>query len=173
MRTALLAFSVLVGISASGWHQDDRQRQGAPPAQQRPPQARPARTEDEARQVAARNRAEREKQRQTTGAPVELVPSYARVAIGTVPESLGVSPFYKKYVDALGIPVISSERAPDDALLVARDIVNSMLAFRPDVRKALLARKAGIVRPTRQTRRAGARPPALRPRAGDGLHQHP
>ena len=30
---------------------------------------------------------------------------------------------------------------PDDALLVARDIVNSMLAMRPDLRKAMIGRK--------------------------------
>jgi hypothetical protein len=72
---------------------------------------------------------------------VELIPSYVKAAIEPVPESLAVSPFYKKYVDALGIPVISSERVPDDALLVARDIINTMLAKRPDVRKALIERK--------------------------------
>jgi hypothetical protein len=59
--------------------------------------------------------------------------------IGPVPESLGVSPFYTKYADALGIPVIASAKVPDAALLVARDIVNSMLAARPDIRKALIA----------------------------------
>jgi hypothetical protein len=139
MRALVLAFSILGGISVAGFDAF-QQRQGAPPAQPQT-QARPNRTEEEARQAAARNRAEREKQRQATGAPVELVPSYAKAAIGPVPESLGVSPFYKKYVDALGIPVISSDKVPDDALLVMRDIVNSMLAFRPDVRKALIARK--------------------------------
>ena len=58
-----------------------------------------------------------------------------------MPASLGVSPFYKKYVDALGIPVLASEKVPDDALLVARDIVNSMLAMRPDLRKSMIERK--------------------------------
>ena len=54
-----------------------------------------------------------------------------KAKIGPVPASLGVSPFYTKYVDAQGIPVIASEKVPDDALLVARDIVNTMLATRP------------------------------------------
>jgi hypothetical protein len=58
-----------------------------------------------------------------------------------VPASLGVDPFYKKYVDAQGIPVISSDKVPDAALLVARDIINSMLAMRPDLRNAMIARK--------------------------------
>ena len=58
-----------------------------------------------------------------------------------MPATLGVNPFYTKYVDAQGIPVISSDKVPDDALLVARDIVNSMLAKRPDLRAAMIARK--------------------------------
>jgi hypothetical protein len=43
--------------------------------------------------------------------------------------------------------VIASEKVPDDALLVALDIVNSMLAMRPDVRKALIARewRTGVI----------------------------
>jgi hypothetical protein len=103
--------------------------------------ARPQRTEAEARARAEAHRREREKQRQLKGAPIELISNYVSAAIGTVPELLGVSPFYKKYVDADGIPVIASEKVPDDALLVARDIVNSMLSARPDLRKALIARK--------------------------------
>ena len=115
------------------------------PAQQTPTTTPAApqrqRTEAEARETAKRNRENREKLRREQGAPVELVPSYVKAAILPVPESLALSPFYKKYVDALGIPVVASENVPDDALLVARDIVNSMLAMRPDVRKALIARK--------------------------------
>jgi hypothetical protein len=66
-------------------------RQGATPA----PQQR-QRTEAEAREIARRNRENRVKQRHEKGGPVELVPSYIRAAILPVPESLGVSPFYKK-----------------------------------------------------------------------------
>jgi hypothetical protein len=109
--------------------------------------ARPTRTEADARARAEANRREREQQRLKTGAPVELIPDYVKANIGPVPESLGVSPFYKKYTDALGIPVITSEKVPDAALLVARDIVNSMLAARPDIRKALIARgwRTGVI----------------------------
>ncbi len=106
--------------------------------QQAPPRQR---TEAEARSTAERNRAQRAEQFKQTGVPAELIPSYAKATVGPVPESLGVSPFYKKYVDALGIPVISSEKVPDDALLVARDIVNSMLPARADLRSAMIARK--------------------------------
>ena len=69
-----------------------------------------------------------------------LVPSYATITIAAPPEPLGLDPFYRKHVDALGIPIATSEKVPDDALLVARDIVNAMLVGRPDVRKAMVAR---------------------------------
>ena len=109
--------------------------------------ARPQRTEAQARESAEKNRAERERLRKASGKPVELIPDYVAAQFEPVPESLGVSPFYKKYVDAQGIPVLASEKVPDAALLVARDIVNSMLAMRPDIRKALVARKwrSGVI----------------------------
>ena len=111
------------------------------------------RTEVEARQVAERNRAEREQRRLAEGAPVELIPNYVRAQIGPVPSSLGVSPFYKKYVDAQGIPVISSERVPDDALLTARDIIITMLSARPDIRKKMIERRwrTGVIAETEMT----------------------
>lgn len=103
--------------------------------------ASPQRTEAEARERAEENRRRRAEARRKTGAPVELISDYVAAVVRPVPADLGVSPFYKKYVDALGIPVVASGKAPDAALLVARDIVNAMLAARPDVRKALIARK--------------------------------
>jgi hypothetical protein len=116
-----------------------------PRAQQKPTEptqaARPQRTEQDARDLAEKHRQERAQERKKTGKPVELIADYVQAQMQPVPESLGVSPFYKKYVDAQGIPVISSEKVPDAALLVARDIVNSMLAARPDLRKAMIARK--------------------------------
>ena len=87
--------------------------------------ASPMRTEAEARARAEANRRARQEQRLKTGAPVELISDYVKANIGPVPASLGVSPFYKKYTDALGIPVIASDKVPDAALLVARDIVNT------------------------------------------------
>jgi len=128
---------VVVALCAFALEAQDAQQKPVAPAQA----ARPQRTEAEARQLAERHRQDREKQRKLTGKPVELISSYVETVVGPVPESLGVSSFYKKYTDAQGIPVISSEKVPDDALLVARDIVNTMLAARPDLRKALIARK--------------------------------
>ena len=120
-------------------------------AQDRPPgttpAARPMRTEADARARADTHRRDREALRSKTGEPVELIPDYVKANIGPVPESLGVSPFYKKYADGMGIPVLASEKVPDAAVLVARDIVNSMLAARPDIRKALIARnwRTGVI----------------------------
>jgi hypothetical protein len=111
------------------------------PTAQTPLTAAPRRTEAEARAAAASNRKAREEQRRKTGAPVELISSYIKANILPVPASLGVDPFYTKYVDAQGIPVISSDKVPDEALLVARDIINSMLAKRPDLRAAMIKRR--------------------------------
>ena len=111
------------------------------PTAQTPLTAAPRRTEADARAAAERNRRERALQRQKTGAPVELISNYVKAQMLPVPASLGVDPFYTKYVDAQGIPVISSDKVPDDALLVARDIINSMLAKRPDLRAAMIKRR--------------------------------
>ena len=54
------------------------------------------------------------------------------------PWSLHLDPFYAQYLDAGGIPVVASARAPDEALAVARDLVNEMLATRPDLRASLV-----------------------------------
>src|SRR5688572_18830623 len=109
--------------------------------------ARPQRTEAEARARADENRRKRADERRKTGAPVELIADYTAAVIRPVPAELGVNGFYRKYVDALGIPVLASEKVPDAALLVARDIVNAMLAARPDIRKALIARswRTGVI----------------------------
>ncbi len=46
--------------------------------------------------------------------------------ITTPPKSLKLDPFYKKYMDANGVPVISSHRVPDSALVKAWEIVYFM-----------------------------------------------
>jgi hypothetical protein len=61
-------------------------------------------------------------------------------AVSAPPVSLGVAAFYAKYVDASGIPIVSSAQVPDAALLAARSIVEGMLEHRPDLRAALVAR---------------------------------
>jgi len=70
-----------------------------------------------------------------------LLQDYVRFTVTAPPADLALDPFYKKYVDALGIPVVTSQKVPDAALLAARDIVQFMLANRPDLRKELIRKK--------------------------------
>ncbi len=70
-----------------------------------------------------------------------LLQDYIAFTVTAPPAALELDPFYKKYVDALGIPIVTSEKVPDAALLVARDIVQFMLANRPDLRKELIRKK--------------------------------
>lgn len=110
-------------------------------------QQRTRRTEADARAAAERNRAERLRREAETGEPLALIHDYVAAAVRPVPDSLDVSPFYQKYVDAMGIPVLASTKVPDEALLVARDIVNTMLAERPDLRASMIERnwRTGVI----------------------------
>jgi len=82
-----------------------------------------------------------------------LLTDYIPAVVTAPPERLHVDPFYKKYSDALGIPVLSSEKAPDAALLVARDIVIHMLARRTDLRETLVAQnwRIGVMAKSEKT----------------------
>jgi hypothetical protein len=73
-----------------------------------------------------------------------LVPDYVNANVTALPESLPHDPFYRKYADALGIAILSSEKVPDAALLVARDIVIHMLAKRPDLRSAMVGQRMRV-----------------------------
>jgi hypothetical protein len=70
-----------------------------------------------------------------------LIQDYIAFSVTAPPPALELDPFYKKYVDAHGIPVVTSAKVPDAALLMARDIVQFMLANRPDLRKELIRKK--------------------------------
>ncbi len=70
-----------------------------------------------------------------------LLQDYIPFTVTAPPAEPGLDPFYKKYVDAHGIPIVTSEKVPDAALLMARDIVQFMLANRPDLRKELIRKK--------------------------------
>jgi hypothetical protein len=52
--------------------------------------------------------------------------------------------FYQKYLDASGIPVISSEGVDDQALVMAKNIVEQMLSHREDVHAAMVERGAYV-----------------------------
>jgi hypothetical protein len=79
-----------------------------------------------------------------TPPPNPLVVTYEGAMIAPPPAELGLDPFYKKYADAWGIPIVSSEKVPDAAVLMARDIVNYMLAKRPEIRAAMMSRKSRV-----------------------------
>ncbi len=54
------------------------------------------------------------------------------------PAVLALDTFYAKYLDAKGIPVVSSSRVPDEALRRARGLVLGILSHRPDLRAELV-----------------------------------
>lgn len=67
----------------------------------------------------------------TVVAPVPVITS--------PPDSLGLDPFYTKYLDAHGIPVISSDNVPDEALIKVMTVVNWMMQDMPDVREKMIS----------------------------------
>jgi len=54
-----------------------------------------------------------------------------KISISAPPANLKLDPFYKKYIDANGFPVISSWRVPDSALLQAYRIIGSLTGMLP------------------------------------------
>lgn len=79
------------------------------------------------------------------GADKPLVEGHGKATVGPIPSDLKLDPFYKKYTNAVGIAVVSSEKVPDSALLVARGIAIHMLAKRPDLREAMVGRKMRVI----------------------------
>jgi alpha-glucosidase len=79
--------------------------------------------------------------------PVRAEEPAAKVA--GVPEglrdALKLDPFYKKHVSAGGLPVLSSDKVADEALLEARYLILQMLADREDILKALVKNKVRFV----------------------------
>ena len=57
------------------------------------------------------------------------------------PSSLGLDPFYKKYVDAGGIALVSHSDVSDEALWQARDTIAGMLSDRPDLLATMAANR--------------------------------
>jgi hypothetical protein len=77
-----------------------------------------------------------------------LVQAYPGTDVTRVPEAVRArfkldTNWYAKYVDAGGIPVLARANVPDEALLVARDIMNHMLT-RADIRSDLIERGARV-----------------------------
>ncbi len=62
-----------------------------------------------------------------------------------VQQALNLDPFYKKHTSAGGLPVLSSEKVSDKALLEAAYLIKQMLANREDVLKTLIKNKVRFV----------------------------
>jgi len=60
------------------------------------------------------------------------------------PGGMHLDTFYRKYIDAGGIPVISSSNVSDSALFTARSIITYMLEKRPDIRHELIKTDARL-----------------------------
>ena len=75
-------------------------------------------------------------------------PGEAAAAVGPVSEQVrkefGLLPFYQKCILVEGLPIVSSEKVRDQALLEVRWIIRSMLKNRPDILKALAANKVRL-----------------------------
>lgn len=74
-----------------------------------------------------------------------LVKNYREELVTKPPDSLKLDQFYMKYINAGGIPIVSSAKVPDMAIIVASDIVNYMLTKRADVREELIRRKSRVL----------------------------
>lgn len=67
------------------------------------------------------------------------------VKVIDVPDSLNIDPFYKKYVNADGIPVVSSMNVNDSALIRASKVITQVLSKREDVKKAMIAKGCKVM----------------------------
>src|SRR3954453_14148351 len=79
--------------------------------------------------------------------PAAAPPALPRVT--PVPDSVRVArkldPFYQKYTDYNGLPILSSSKVSDRALLEARYLIGRMLADRDDVCKAMVRNRVQFV----------------------------
>jgi alpha-glucosidase len=62
-----------------------------------------------------------------------------------VRERFDLDPFYRKYLETKGFPILSSGKVSDEALIEAADIVDHMLDGRDDVRRAMIKSKVRLV----------------------------
>lgn len=67
------------------------------------------------------------------------------IKVSEVPATVDIDAFYKKYVDANGIPTVSSEHVSDSALIRASKVISQMLAKRKDVKEAMIAKGSKVM----------------------------
>lgn len=73
-----------------------------------------------------------------------LIPKVAAVP-NSLRESLKLGPFYQKYLDAGGLPVLGSTNVSDYAMLEARWILLHMLSNRPEILHVMATNRARLV----------------------------
>ena len=71
-------------------------------------------------------------QKETEKMVEEEVLNIPKCVVTTPPDSLGLNPFYKKYVDVNGLPLISSWRVPDSAFVAAHRTLYAMTSRMPE-----------------------------------------
>ncbi len=65
--------------------------------------------------------------------PTPTSTTAASDSVSAPPNSLGVHSYYRKYLDAGGIPILSSSEVTDEELYQTRDTIQAMLSDRPDI----------------------------------------
>ena len=89
-----------------------------------------------------------------TGArPLPARPFPLAQQIGPVPAEAGLAPFYAKYLNPSGVPVLASARVKDQALLKAATLMQKLIGNRPDLLAALMRSevRVGIIGTSEQT----------------------
>lgn len=74
-----------------------------------------------------------------TSSKVLVEAGESKYAVQTPPATMQLDPFYAKYVDASGYPVVSSAQVNDYALKEAAYLIDMMLSERPDIKDAMVA----------------------------------
>jgi len=82
-----------------------------------------------------------------------LIKDYVKAAVSEPPADLELNPFFDKYTNAQGIPVVASGDVPDRGLLVARDVILHMLQKTPSVQQHMIKEgyKLGVMADTDST----------------------
>lgn len=75
----------------------------------------------------------------STAQPSEPVVADRTVVCGGDPDELGFDPFYDRYCDAAGIPVLASSEVDPRAVEATADIMVAMIGHRPDLIEAIAA----------------------------------
>ncbi len=93
----------------------------------------------------------------SSGSPPQSAFCCGESEVGQVPQSVRerwrLSDFYQKYTDHQGLPIVSSEKVSEEALLEAKHLVRSMLKGRDDIAKQLAEARirVAIMAPDEQT----------------------